>query len=128
MRIYYIIDYFLFMKGQRFVRGDCSNVFDVVRGMLICDNVGELNTALGLLAACDVLLTKELRVLDGIDNNDITAAQAAGIIEQISVVRVKNRFWTPTASGWTDILIKCVGLGCVEGRSVKLYGHKETPA
>ena len=86
-------------------------MFDVVRGMLICNSVGELSTALGLLAACDVSLTRELRAMDGIDDNDMTAAQAAGITEQISVVRVKNRFWTPTASGWTDILIKCVGLG-----------------
>ena len=87
-----------------FQRGDSANVFDVVRGMIVCANMDELNICLGLLAACDA--NQGTVTSDG----DVTAAQAAGIEEEIHVLRVKNRFKLPTPSGWADLLIKFVGM------------------
>ena len=96
-----------------FCRGDCANVFDVVRGMIFCSNMNALNICLGLLVACDVDLWRGLQVARGVTggDEDLTAAQAAGIMEELIVLRVKNRFKRPTPSGWADILIKCVGGG-----------------
>ena len=96
-----------------FCRGDCANVFDVVRGMIFCSNMNELDICLGLLVACDVDLWRGLQVARGVTggDEDLTAAQAAGIMEELIVLRVKNRFKRPTPSGWADILIKCVGGG-----------------
>ena len=86
-----------------FRRGDCANVFDVVRGMIVCDSMGVLNICLGLLVACDVGLWRRMQVEE---DEDMTAAQAAGITEELNVLRVKNRFKRPTSSGWADLLIK----------------------
>ena len=96
-----------------FPRGDCANVFDVVRGMIMCTSMHALNICLGLLTSCDMDLWCGLQMKRGVtrDEGDVTAAQAAGIPEELNVLRVKNRFKQPTPSGWADILIKCVGGG-----------------
>ena len=96
-------------EGHSFSRGNCANVFDVVRGMIMCTSMDALNICLGLLAACDVDLWRGLQAERGISGQEeATAAQAAGIREELDVLRVKNRFKQPTASGWADVLIKCV--------------------
>ena len=89
-----------------FRRGDCANVFDVVRGMLVCSTMDLLNICLGLFAACDPDLWHDINESDL--GGGVTSAQAAGITEEINVLRVKNRFRNPTSSGWADLLIKFV--------------------
>ena len=96
-------------KESFFPRGDCANVFDVVRGMLVCSVMDALNICLDLFAACDPDLWREVN--DSDLGDDVTAAQAAGITEEIHVIRVKNRFRNPTSSGWADLLIKFVRAG-----------------
>ena len=54
-------------------------------------------------------LWRRLQQASGGLDGDVTAAQAAGLTEELNVLRVKNRFKQPTASGWSDVLIKCVG-------------------
>ena len=87
-----------------FPQGDCSNVFDVVRGMLVCPTIGALSVCTALLASCDEMLDRVLR--GNVDELDIPAAQAAGITTNIRVLRAKNRFARPTPGGWADLLIK----------------------
>ena len=90
-----------------FPRGDCANVCDVVRGMIVCSSMNVMNICLGLLAACDVDVWRGLPVARSVTKeHDVTAAQAAGIMEELNIFRVKNRFKKPTPSGWADILIK----------------------
>merc|ERR1719201_2750885 len=86
-----------------FRRGDCANVFDVVRGMLACSTMDLLNICLGLFAACDPDLWHGIN--EGDLGGGVTSARAAGITEEIHVLRVKNRFRKPTSSGWADLLI-----------------------
>ena len=96
-------------QSPSFSRGNCANVFDVVRGMIMCTSMDALNICLGLLTACDVELWRGLQAERGVFGaEDATAAQAAGIREELDVWRVKNRFKQPTASGWADVLIKYV--------------------
>ena len=90
-----------------FPRGDCANVCDVVRGMIVCSSVHIMNICLGLLAACDINIWRGLPVArSAMGQDDVTAAQAAGIAEELNVFRLKNRFRQPTSSGWADIMIK----------------------
>ena len=91
-------------KSEVFQPGDCANVFDVVRGMLVCPNVGVLNVCATLLVSCDHTLDQLLH--EYVDEVDIPAATAAGIHTKIRVFRAKNRFRHPTASGWADALVK----------------------
>merc|ERR1719201_1622886 len=89
-----------------FSRGDCANVFDVVRGMVVCSSMHMMNICLGLLAACDINIWRGLPVARGsMGQDDVTAAQAAGIVEELNIFRLKNRFKQPTSSGWADIMI-----------------------
>ena len=109
------------VHDPEFQQGDCSNVFDVVRGMLVCPNVAVLSMCATLLASCDETLnwglqpdadkTDSPNALEP-DTNDpeVPAAQAAGIRTAIRVLRVKNRFARPTPGGWADVLIKWVEL------------------
>ena len=101
----------LWLRAQEsfFPRGDCANVFDVVRGMLVCSMMDALSICLDLFVACDPDLWREIN--GGDLGGGVTAAQAAGITEEIHVIRVKNRFRNPTSSGWTDLLIKFVRAG-----------------
>ena len=77
-------------------------MFDMVRGMLVCPNTGVMNVCASMLASCDELLDRALRE----DAADLPAAQAAGIMTTIQVLRTKNRFSCPTQGGWADVLIK----------------------
>ena len=92
--------------ASSFPRGDCANIFDVVRGILACSTMGVLNICLDLLAACDPDMWYGINAAHLVDG--VTSAQAAGITEEIRVLRVKNRFRKPTSSGWADLLIKFV--------------------
>ena len=87
-----------------FPRGDCANVCDVVRGMIVCSSMDVMSICLGLLASCDVKVWRGLPL----GQDDVTSAQAAGITEELDIFRLKNRFKEPTSSGWADIMIKCV--------------------
>lgn len=94
-----------------FPRGDCANVFDVVRGMIACANMDVMNMCLALLTACDVRLWHRDQAARGVnilDEDLTTAAEAAGITEKLKILRVKNRLRRPTSSGWADVMIKCV--------------------
>merc|ERR1719409_2027490 len=71
--------------------------------MLVCSVMDALNICLDLFAACDPDLWREVN--DNDLDDAVTAAQAAGITEEIHVIRVKNRFRNPTSSGWADLLI-----------------------
>ena len=90
-----------------FPRGDCANVCDLVRGMIVCSSVHIMNICLGLLAACDINIWRGLQVAgSAMGQDEVTAAQAAGIAEELNLFRLKNRFRQPTSSGWADIMIK----------------------
>ena len=86
------------LHENEFPRGDCANLFDIVRGMLVCPNTGVMNVCASMLVSCDKILDVVLRT----DN----AAQASGIMTEIQVLRTKNRFSCPTQGGWADVLIK----------------------
>ena len=79
----------------------------MVRGMLVCPNTGVMTVCASMLASCDEMLDRALRE----DAADLPvystqAAQAAGIMTAIQVLRTKNRVSYPTQSGWADVLIK----------------------
>ena len=65
---------------------DASAVKDIVRCMIECDTVEQINA---FVAA-------------------IVEAHGAG---SITVIRVKNRFQTPSAGGWRDIMINFIVAG-----------------
>jgi len=60
---------------------DCSRIFDIVRGTLICDSLGDMQG--GVLCAVRTLIESK----------------------KFNVVRVKDRFNKPTHAGWRDVLI-----------------------
>ena len=75
-----------------FRRGDCTNMFDVMRGMIVCRTMDALNICLGLMSACDANIWRGLQMARGVDaDEDVTAAQAAGITEELNILRTKNR-------------------------------------
>merc|ERR1719230_1734019 len=45
-----------------FPRGDCANVCDLVRGMIVCSSMHIVNICLGLLAACNTNIWRGLPV------------------------------------------------------------------
>ena len=92
------------VHDTEFPQGDCTNVLDVVRGMLVCSNIGVLNVCTSMLASCDEMLDRRLHV--GENAADIAAAEVAGITTRIRLMRAKNRFGCPTPGGWADVLIK----------------------
>ena len=66
--------------------GECERVCDVVRAMLVADDVATV---------CEIL-------------DAVAALSAAGVVR---VVRVKDRFANPSAGGWRDVMINLVVCG-----------------
>ena len=73
---------------------DATSLCDVLRGSLQCEDFTMLVTALDLLKALDS------------EFGDL--AQARGLTQRIRLLRIKDRFATPTSGGWADVLVNFV--------------------
>jgi len=73
---------------------DATSLCDVLRGSLQCEDFTMLVTALDLLEA--------------LDSEFGDRAQARGLTQRIRLLRIKDRFATPTSGGWADVLINFV--------------------
>ena len=96
---------------------DASRLCDVLRGALNCKSFVEVVSVVDLLMLLDTSLS---------DAEDATRAESVDAQFHIRMLRVKDRFNTPTSGGWADLLINFVFVDDTQEHVMELQVQHET--